>query len=147
MPWPDLALYLGLFLNALVAATLLPALSEVTFASMLASGSGEPALLFLAATSGNVLGSVINWWLGLKLLSFKDRRWFPFSDRDLDRGHRLFSRFGYPALLFAWLPVIGDPITLVAGILKVRFLPFIVLVTIGKAARYALVMAGIYSVI
>jgi membrane protein YqaA with SNARE-associated domain len=147
MPWPDLLLYLGLFLNAFVAATLLPALSEVTLASLIAAERGEPFLLFLAATAGNVLGSVLNWWMGLKLLHFKDCKWFPFSDSQLARGHAAFSRYGYPALLFAWAPVIGDPLTLAAGMLRVRFIPFLVLVFIGKSMRYALVIAGINAIL
>lgn len=147
MPWPDITLYLGLFLNAFVAATLLPVFSEVTLASLVASGSGEPMLLFTAATAGNVLGSVVNWWMGLKLLHFRDRKWFPFSEAQLARGHAAFSRYGYPALLFAWLPVIGDPLTFVAGMLRMRFLPFVLLVLVGKAARYALVITGINAIL
>jgi membrane protein YqaA with SNARE-associated domain len=147
MPWPDLLLYLGLFLNAFVAATLLPALSEVTLASLIAAERGEPFLLFFAATTGNVLGSVLNWWMGLKLLHFKDRKWFPFSDRQLARGHAAFCRYGYPALLFAWLPIVGDPLTLAAGMLRVRFLRFLLLVTIGKSLRYALVITGINAIL
>jgi len=147
MPWPDLLLYLGLFLNAFVAATLLPALSEVTLASLIAAEQGTPLLLFLAATAGNVLGSVLNWWMGLKLLHFKDSKWFPFSDSQLARGHAAFSRYGYPALLFAWVPIIGDPLTLAAGMLRVRFLPFLVLVLIGKSVRYALVITGVHAIL
>ncbi|WP_262691115.1 YqaA family protein [Kordiimonas aestuarii] len=139
MPWPDLTLYLGLFLNALIAATLLPALSEVALASLIATGKGQPIVLVLAATSGNVLGSVINWWLGLACLKYQHRRWFPFSHTQLKRGSRLFDRFGYPALLFAWLPVVGDPLTFAAGVLRMRFVPFVLFVTTGKLVRYILI--------
>ncbi|TNE62851.1 MAG: DedA family protein [Alphaproteobacteria bacterium] len=134
---------LGLFLNAFVAATLLPAWSEAALAGLMAAGKGAPALLFLAATSGNVLGSLLNWWLGSRVRLFQDRRWFPFSEGQIERGQRLFRRFGTPALLLAWVPIIGDPLTLAAGIFRVPIVPFLVFVTIGKAFRYALVIAGV----
>ncbi|WP_417450743.1 YqaA family protein [Kordiimonas sp.] len=145
MPWGDLGLYGGLFLNAFIAATLLPALSEITLASLAATGTGQPLLLFTAATTGNVLGSVLNWWLGRRLLSYRDRRWFPFSDKQLEGGHQIFERFGYAGLLFAWLPIVGDPLTLVAGVLNARLVPFLLLVTLGKAARYGLVLWGVHA--
>ncbi|WP_020400010.1 YqaA family protein [Kordiimonas gwangyangensis] len=136
---PEVLLYLGLFLNAFVAATLLPAFSEVALASLIASGNGESVLLIAVATLGNVLGSILNWWLGGRALVYQDRRWFPFSPRQIERGTRLFERYGYPTLLFAWLPIIGDPLTFVAGIFRMRFLPFLVLTTLGKAGRYIVI--------
>jgi len=136
----DLAIYFGLFWNAFIAATLLPALSEITLASLIAAGAGAPIALFIAATFGNVAGSALNWWLGNRLATFKDKKWFPFSDMAIAQASELFNRYGKWSLLFAWLPVIGDPLTLVAGVLKIRFLPFLFLVTLGKAARYGIIV-------
>ena len=141
----ELALYGGLFLNAFIAATLFPALSELSFATLLASGTGVPLLLFLTVTIGNVAGAFVNYWLGLRIASFQHRKWFPFTHKQIDQATRQFERFGKWSLLFAWLPIIGDPLTLVAGLLRTDFRFFALLVTIGKATRYALVVLTIAS--
>ena len=94
---------------------------------------------------GNVLGSVVNWALGRWLAHFSDRRWFPIDERAYARAAGWYNRFGVWSLLLAWVPVIGDPLTAVAGALRVPFLRFVALVTFGKAARYvfiALAVAG-----
>ena len=132
--------YLSLFLSALIAATLLPLGSELLIGTLATQGHSLLGL-WLAATIGNTLGSVINWWLGLKLLHFKDRRWFPFSHQQLARAQTCFNRYGLGTLLFAWLPIVGDPLTLVAGTLKVRLLPFVLLVMLGKGCRYGVILA------
>lgn len=137
---PDLAIYLGLFGNAFLAATLLPAFSELALVALLETGTGIPLLLFLAATVGNVGGSVVNWWLGRSLCHFEDKPWFPFKKRHIDRASSHFSRYGKWSLLFAWLPVVGDPLTLVAGTLRTPFPIFILLVSIGKSFRYGLIL-------
>ncbi|OKH89105.1 membrane protein [Thalassospira sp. TSL5-1] len=134
-----LLVYGGLFLSAFTSATLLPGSSEAVLAALIAAGNHDPRLLVLVATLGNVTGSLINWLLGLAIERFRHARWFPVSERDYLRACNWFSRFGLWVLLFAWLPVIGDPITLVAGAMRVRFVPFIILVTLGKAARYAMI--------
>ncbi len=139
----DIAAYAGLFLSALVAATLLPAQSELLLITLHRTGGYSDGLLVLAATSGNVLGSASNWALGRFLMRFQGRRWFPVSASMLDRATRWFQRFGVWSLLLAWLPVIGDPLTLVAGILRVDWRLFLALVTLGKAGRYiALIVAS-----
>lgn len=139
-------IYVGLFWNAFIAATLLPAFSEVALATLLIEGIANPLLLFAAATSGNVLGSVVNWYLGFHLSRFQSRRWFPFKKASMQKAQLHFSKFGVWALLFAWLPVIGDPLTLVAGVLKTRLLTFLILVTIGKAIRYGLIVVTVMNV-
>ena len=137
--------YLSLFISAFIAATLLPFYSEVILGVMLVNGA-DPLWLWLSATCGNTLGSWVNWLLGRYLLHFKERKWFPFKQEKLAKAQNSFSRYGLWSLLFAWLPVIGDPITFIAGIMKVRILPFITLVFIGKGARYAIVIALANSV-
>lgn len=93
------------------------------------------------ATSGNVLGSVANFYAGIYAARFAGRRWF-LSERQLEQASGWFVRRGSWLLLFAWLPIVGDPLTVVAGMLRVPFVKFLVLVTIGKAARYGVLVAG-----
>jgi len=134
--------YLALFATSFLAATLIPISSEVLLAGMAATRAFDPTLLWLSASLGNVLGAAANWALGAFCLRWKDRRWFPFRQVQLDRGQRLFSRYGAWTLLFSWVPVVGDPLTLVAGLLRVNFALFLVLVAIGKAARYGILLAA-----
>lgn len=127
----------GLFLAAFVAATLIPAQSEAVLVALILSG-GHPVWLLLAvATAGNVLGSVVNWALGRYLLRFADRRWFPVSPAALDRATRWYARWGRWSLLGAWLPVVGDPITLAAGVMREPLWRFLLVVTLAKGGRYA----------
>lgn len=134
--------YFGLFSSALIAATLLPAQSELVLAGLLMAGKQSPTALILVATVGNVLGSAINWWLGRYLEHFKDRRWFPFNPPVLDRAAGWYHRYGRWSLLLSWAPIIGDPLTLVAGVLREPFSSFIVIVTLAKLARYLVLAAA-----
>ncbi|MBT4922739.1 MAG: DedA family protein [Rickettsiales bacterium] len=130
---PELVL---LFTSSFIAATIFPAGSELVLAGLAKLGNHHPMLLLIIATIGNVLGAITNWFIGLKLLYFKDKKYFPLSPKTLEGATKLYQKFGLWSLLFAWLPIIGDPLTLIAGIFKTKFLPFIFLVTIGKALRY-----------
>lgn len=129
--------YLSLFLAALLAATIIPAQSETVLVALLLDGSHTVGLLLLVATIGNTLGSVINWWLGRYIEHFRNKRWFPVSDTGLERAQQRFQRYGYWSLLLSWVPIIGDPLTVVAGLMRVRFIPFLLLVLIAKGGRYA----------
>lgn len=126
---------LTLFASAFLAATILPFYSEVVLFALLRDG-GDPALLVSVATLGNSLGAVANWGLGRYLLRFRTRRWFYFSASQMEKAQHWFQRYGYWTLLLAWMPVIGDPLTLIAGVLRVRLVLFVVLVTLGKGLRY-----------
>lgn len=128
-----------LFWSAFLAATILPFYSEVVLFALLRQG-GDPLFLLVVATVGNTLGSVVNWWLGLYLLRFQNRRWFYFSPAQIARSQAWFQRYGVWTLLLAWMPVGGDPLTLVAGIMKVRLGIFLVLVALGKGLRYVAVI-------
>ncbi|MDY0871810.1 YqaA family protein [Dongia rigui] len=128
--------YLTLFLTAFGAATILPGFSEVAFATLLLQSPQDWPVLMIVATAGNTLGGIANWVLGRFLLHWQDRTWFPVSAKHLAQASRLFQKYGYPLLLLSWLPIIGDPITLAAGVLRARFLPSLILILIGKAARY-----------
>lgn len=93
-------------------------------------------LLLAIATAGNVLGSVVNWLLGRGIEHLRDKRWFPFSQAQLDRAQQRYQRYGQWSLLLSWMPVIGDPLTLIAGIMREPFWRFMLLVTVAKAGRY-----------
>ncbi|HEX5778053.1 MAG TPA: YqaA family protein [Xanthobacteraceae bacterium] len=131
-----------LFLSAFLSATLLPGSSEAALVALLVAGKGSPAVLIAVATAGNVLGSCANWLLGRFFAHFRDRRWFPVSPRSYDRAIGWYKRYGVWSLLFAWVPVIGDPLTLAAGVMRADLRWFIPLVTIGKLARYLAIAAG-----
>lgn len=138
----ELVIYGGLAVNAFLAATILPASSEVTLAGLVAAGKGTPLALFAAATVANTAGSVVNWFLGRGIDRLRSKRWFSVKPEQYERARRWFVRVGLFSLLFAWLPIIGDPLTVVAGALRVPLWAFVVLVGIGKAARYGTVIAG-----
>jgi membrane protein YqaA with SNARE-associated domain len=132
--------YLGLFVSAFLAATILPFSSEAVLVGLMAAGNYDVAVLWALASLGNILGACINWGLGRFCLHWQDRRWFPVSRDQLDRAGTWFSRYGVWSLLLAWVPVIGDPLTFAAGIMRVDFRLFLVLVAIGKAGRYAVLV-------
>lgn len=136
-----LTAYASLFLGAFLAATVIPGSSEALLAAFVVGGEGDPWLLLIVATVGNVLGSVANWYCGRFLAAFRDRRWFPISPRRYEQAIRWFRRYGLWSLPFAWLPFVGDPLTVAAGVLRVPLLPFVLLVGIGKLARYLAVLA------
>ena len=136
------ALYGALFISAFLAATVLPVSSEAVFAGLIVSGRGDPWLLLAVATIGNTLGSVVNWILGRGIETLRTRRWFPVSPERYEQASRTFRRFGEWTLLFAWLPVVGDAFTIAAGAARVNLGVFVALVAIGKAARYAVIVAG-----
>lgn len=131
--------YLGLFFIAFLAATLVPAYSEVVVAGLLAAGY-DPWAIWSWATAGNTLGAAVNWVLGRYLLHFQDRRWFPFRPDNLGRAQRWFQRYGVWSLLMAWAPIGGDALTFIAGLMRVRFDVFFILTGIGKGARYAILL-------
>ena len=132
-------IYLTLFLLSFLAATILPFSSELTLVGLIASSNYDNLLLLIFASFGNVLGSVVNWALGFYSRNFTTKKWFPFKETQIEKSSAWFRKFGKWSLLFAWIPIVGDPLTLVAGLLRVRFLDFIILVAIGKVSRYLVV--------
>lgn len=134
-----IASYLLLFSTSFLAATFLPFYSEVILFALLQEG-GDPFILVVVATLGNTLGAVVNWIMGLYLLHFQDRRWFYFSKAQIEKAQRWYQRYGFWTLLLAWMPIGGDALTLIAGIMKVRLWLFLLLVGSGKALRYIFVV-------
>ena len=127
--------YIGLFIAAFLAATILPLSSEIIFSTLLMSGL-SPTSLLLTATAGNVLGSLTNYTLGYFAGAVFIQKWLRISEADFLHAMRRFNRYGLLSLFFAWVSVIGDPLTLVAGVLRVPLLYFFILVASGKLIRY-----------
>ncbi|WIF67000.1 YqaA family protein [Metapseudomonas otitidis] len=138
---PDLLAYTSLFLAAFGAATLLPLQSEAVLLGLLLNGAQPTWALLLVATVGNVLGSLVNWLLGRYLADFRRKRWFPVSESAIERARRNYLRYGRWTLLLSWLPIVGDPLTLVAGLMRESLGVFLLLVLLAKAGRYAVVAA------
>ena len=130
----------SLFWVALASATLLPGGSEVWLARLWCVG--EPALvLWVVATAGNTLGSLINVALGRYARQFQHRRWFPASPEGLARAERWYHRFGEASLLLSWLPVIGDPLTVLAGVMRLAWWRALLWIVLATGARYGLLIA------
>ena len=132
-------IYLSLFFISFLAATILPFSSELTLAGLISTSNYDNLLLLVFASFGNVLGSVFNWGLGFYARNLTIKKWFPFKETQIERSSKWFSKFGKWSLLFALVPIVGDPLTFVAGLLRVRFLDFIILVAIGKVSRYLII--------
>jgi membrane protein YqaA with SNARE-associated domain len=142
----SLATYLGLFVAALGAASILPMQSEPVLVALLLLGDQPAWVLVAVASVGNTLGSCINWLLGRAVERFRDRRWFPVSPAALARAEGWYRRWGRWSLLMSWVPVVGDPLTVIAGVLREPFATFLLLVAAAKTARYivlALVTLGL----
>jgi membrane protein YqaA with SNARE-associated domain len=135
-----IAAYFGLFLSALLAATVLPMSSEAVIAAMSASGEYHTGMLLVVASIANTLGSLINWTLGRYCLQWQNRKWFPVGPTAMESATNWFNHYGLWSLLLAWTPIIGDPLTLLAGVLRVNLWAFLALVAISKTARYAVVL-------
>jgi len=125
----------GLFLAALASATLIPGQSEAVLVGLLLAGH-SPWLLIAVASAGNILGSVLNWLLGRGIERFRGRSWFPVSAEAMDRAQRWYGKYGKWSLLLSWAPVIGDPLTIVAGVMRESFPVFLLLVAVAKIGRY-----------
>ena len=132
-------IYLSLFGISFLAATILPFSSELSLAGLISTSNFNNSLLLIAASLGNILGSVVNWFIGFYSRNFTSKKWFPFNELQITTSSKWFEKFGKWSLLFAWVPILGDPLTLGAGLLRVRFLDFIILVAIGKVSRYLVV--------
>jgi len=135
------ALYLGLFLSAFGAATVLPLQSEAALAGLLLLGEQPAWALVAVATVGNVLGALLNWLLGRFIERWHDKRWFPLRTETLAHAQDAYRRYGHWSLLLSWAPIIGDPLTVVAGIMREPLWRFALLVSVAKAGRYLVLAA------
>lgn len=137
-------LLFALFISAFGAATLLPLQSEAVLLGLLIKDSHSAFILILVASVGNILGSCVNWYLGLKIEKFKHKKYFPVSQSRLIQAQALYHKYGYWSLLLSWVPIIGDPITLIAGLMKENIFRFTLMVSIAKVGRYGFIY-GLFS--
>ena len=132
--------YLQLLLFSFLAATFLPFSSEVILTTMYLSENFNIFILLIVASTGNISGSLFNWYLGKKILIFKDKKWFPISDDRLKKSEKFFQKYGVWSLLLAWVPIIGDPLTMIVGVLRIKLLVFLIFVSISKIFRYIFII-------
>lgn len=136
-------IYLTLFLVSFLSATLLPLGSEALL--LYDFSLGHSALwLWTVATVGNTLGAIVNYWLGMKGEAWLEKKGHLSSEK-MQEAHRRFEKWGGWVLLLSWAPLIGDPLTLIAGVLRYDFTKFLLIVAFAKGMRYAVVLGG-YSI-
>jgi membrane protein YqaA with SNARE-associated domain len=133
---PHLAEYGALFAAAFLSATIFPFQSEAVLFGMLMSERYSWWGLIVLASAANTLGSIVNWFLGRFLAHFEGRRWFPVRRESMTKAEAWYHRYGRWTLLLSWVPVIGDPLTIVAGIMREPLPGFILLVALAKTSRY-----------
>ncbi|MEL6947099.1 MAG: YqaA family protein [Pseudomonadota bacterium] len=133
--------YITMFASAFVAATVFPAQSELVLIGFLTAGEHNVFWLVTVASIGNVLGSVVNYYLGIGIQTFRDRKWFPANEDQLARARGFYRKWGRWSLLLAWTPIIGDPLTVIAGVMREPLWSFLILVTISKVSRYVALAA------
>ena len=132
----ELGIYVGLFIIAFGAATILPLQSELVVVSLLLDGNNPWEIVVLVASLGNILGSLVNWLVGRSFSYCQNRRWFPINPKSMIRAEGWYHRYGRASLLLSWVPIIGDPLTVAAGVLREPLWSFALLVGIAKTGRY-----------
>ncbi len=125
----------ALFGAAFGAATLLPFQSEIVFVALQLRDTAPVWMLVAVASVGNTAGSVVNYAMGRGIERFRHKRWFPVSEKNLDRAQGWYQRWGLWSLLLSWAPL-GDAITVVAGVLRTPIWIFVALVALAKTGRY-----------
>lgn len=136
----------GLFAAAFLSATLLPGSSEAALIAALGSGQAEFAPALVVATVGNTLGSCVNLYLGRFVAHWRGHRFFPVKEADFDRYAALYQKYGLWSLLASWVPIIGDPLTVMAGVFGTPLRLFVPIVAFAKLIRY-LAIAGAVTII
>ncbi len=137
----ELSAYLGLFLAAFSAATLLPTQSEAVLVGLLLTKTYPAWALLAVASVGNVLGSFVNWVLGRYIEHFRHKRWFPASQAQMEKAQHAYQRYGRWSLLLSWVPIIGDPLTVIAGVMREPLWRFLGIVALAKTGRYLALVA------
>ena len=135
--------YPGLLIISILAASLVPLSTEVFVILMRSIGYNDWGLLFTASL-GNTLGAVLNYYIGLKGRDFVLSRWARLDPTKFEQAQGWYLRWGAPILFFSWVPIVGDPLTVVAGFFRLKLSTFILWVWPGKTIRYV-VLLGILS--
>ncbi|RPJ12195.1 MAG: DedA family protein [Deltaproteobacteria bacterium] len=130
--------YPALFLLSFLASTLIPLGSEWLLVTLIVQGFA-PLPVVLVASAGNLMGACTSYGIGVCGSTFLTTRILRMGDRERVRAERFFAKYGIWSLLLSWLPVIGDPLCVVAGMMKLGFGRFALLVATGKVVRYAAV--------
>ena len=134
--------YLYLFLNSFISATLFPLGSEALLLYYL-SLKFNFIYLLLFASLGNTIGSILNYWFGLKGEQYLVEKKM-IKEKNIIKYKKYFDKYGAFTLLLSWVPIIGDGFTFIAGILKYDIKKFIILVFIAKFSRYAFLIYGYF---
>tara|TARA_X000000950_G_scaffold8045_1_gene8844 strand:- start:554 stop:994 length:441 start_codon:yes stop_codon:yes gene_type:complete len=135
----SIEVYFILFASSFSSSTILPGHSELTLTAFITQREYETIYLIIVASIGNVLGSIVNWYLGLYFIKFKNKKWFPLNEKNMNNSSKWFLKYGKWSLLLSWVPFVGDGLTLIAGVLKVPLYEFVLLVTVAKVTRYVFV--------
>ena len=135
----SIEVYIILFTSSFASSTILPGHSEITLIALITQEKYEVFYLVVFASLGNILGSILNWYLGLYFLKFKNKKWFPFKENQINKVSKSFLKYGKWSLLLSWVPFIGDVLTLVAGMFRVPLYQFVVIVSVAKVSRYIFV--------
>ena len=133
----------GLFLGCALSASIFPFSSEALVAGTLLV-YGNVWVVILVATAGNTLGGMTSFFLGWLCKWDWLEKYLRVDREKLDKIHQKVSRYGYPAALLAWLPIVGDFIAIAMGLLRLRPLPTAILMFVGKLSRY-IVVAGLVN--
>ena len=131
--------YTSLFISSFLSSTILPGHSEIILTAFIFLKKYPIIDLIFFASIGNILGSILNWCIGYFLTNLKDRKWFPINKSQLTRASSWFLKYGKWTLFLSWVPIIGDPLTIIAGIFRVPIYTFILIVSLAKTMRYVFI--------
>ena len=135
----EIEVFITLFISSFISSTILPGHSEITLTTFIFLNKYNIINLIFIASLGNILGSILNWYLGFHFVKFKEKKWFPINKRQLEKASLWFLNYGKWSLFLSWVPFVGDPLTVVAGVLRVPIITFLIIVSISKILRYVIV--------
>ena len=115
----SIEVYVILFASSFSSSTILHGHSELTLTAFIAQKEYVTLHLIIVASIGNGLGSIVNWYLGLYFIKFKNKKWFPLNEKNMNNSSKWFLKYGKWSLLLSWVPFVGDGLTLIGGVLKV----------------------------
>ncbi|MDC0457929.1 DedA family protein [Alphaproteobacteria bacterium] len=135
----EIEVFITLFISSFISSTILPGHSEITLTTFIFLNKYNIINLIFIASLGNILGSILNWYLGFHFVKFNEKKWFPINKRQLEKASLWFLKYGKWSLFLSWVPFVGDPLTVVAGVLRVPIITFLIIVSISKILRYVIV--------